>query len=139
LVNWFVSPQIIATVWLSDQLSTLFPCFPFPKAQIHGSLCPTSHGTRPNQPINHCHLQKRYLDISNHVMSCSKLKLRGVHWGKCHYSGTVWASVSWWRTFALFITCFVFYFFFLFHFPSTDTPPLFPTTLSFQHMSFKFS
>lgn len=62
-------------------ISPPFFRFPFQKARIHESLCPTSHGTGPNQLINHWHWKRRYSDISYHMISCSKLKL-WVHFGK---------------------------------------------------------
>jgi len=62
LVNQFVSPQIIA-LFLGPSLYpfslfSLFPFFPFPfpGAWVHGSPHPTSHRTRPNQPINCWHI-----------------------------------------------------------------------------------
>ena len=49
LVNYFVLPQIVATVFNYFGV----PYFPFPGALIRGSLRSSSHGTGLNQPVNH--------------------------------------------------------------------------------------
>jgi len=53
LVKQCVSSQIVASFFffLSPSLYVFF-LFPFSGAWIHGSLRPTSHGIRPNQPVN---------------------------------------------------------------------------------------